>query len=214
MDCSQERIKVQLKTLPPGLLLPPPDEFMDKFAWLASAPGPQDLHRIREDTVAARGNSLSIANSRLLGISEDTIRRWFRGVSLLKSSVISPAIVPDYPLFRQHGELAGIETDRLAGLMKSIWYAQPPKDLNVCPSNLVIKTDRVRIVHDFSHPQAGINSALENRGVDYATIDRFIKPLRRHDFMAGIDFQDCFLHWLVAPEGRRLQGIRTTPRDC
>ena len=208
MEQLYEWIERQARTLPRGILIQPPNEFQLKLAWLSSAPGPRGDQRFQEDVTAAGGNSLSITNSRLLGIPEETLRRWFQGVSLARSSVICPAIVQDYPLFRQNGELAGIETDRLAALLKSHWYFTPPPDLNVCPSNLVIKPDKMRIVHDFSHQEAGINAALINRDVDYATIDRFTKPLGQYDFMAGIDFQDCFLHWLVAPQDRRLLGIR------
>ena len=208
MDSLHDDIKRHLNSLPVGICIPPTDEGQEKLEWLSRAPGPRGEHRYAEDAAAVRGNSLSIKNSKLLGVSVETLNRWFQGVHLTRIAPITPTTARDYPLFRNHGTLACTETDRLAALNKSYWYSSPPEDLNVCPSNLIVKTDKTRIVRDFSHHKAGINSALANRSVDYATLDLFAAPLQPRDFMAGIDFQDCFLHWLVAPEDRRLLGLR------
>ena len=39
-------------------------------------------------------------------------------------------------------------------------------------------------------------------------MDDFLRTLSPGARMGGVSFQDCFLHWLVAPDRRRFLGVR------
>ena len=105
---------------------------------------------------------------------------------------------------------AAVELDRLAALGKIHWYGEGshPPDLRVCPSHLTVKGDKNRMVHDWSCAQYPLNSMLVNPLVEYSTMGDFLGLLSPGAYMGGVDLQDCFLHWLVAPVRRRLLGAR------
>ena len=71
----------------------------------------------------------------------------------------------DYPRLTVNYDRAAEEVDRSTGIGKIHWYADSdvPPDLDICPSNLIVRSDRLRVVHDWS--RAGMNGCLEVPGV-------------------------------------------------
>ena len=186
-------------------------EFDLKCKSLARCRGPSDQWRVAEDRAAAAGNSLSYWAAVELGVSQRFLDLWFSGIDLECQHLPPHAILDNYPSVQHDAATAGEELDRLTKLGKIHWYGSPeeaPPDLNVCPSQLIIKPSKVRLVHDWSCRDYSLNSLLPNPPVDYGAIDGFLRLLRPGAFMAGLDFQDCFLHWLVRPVCRRWLGIR------
>ena len=64
------------------------------------------------------------------------------------------------------------------------------------------------MVRDWSRPQYPLNSLLVNLPAQYGAMDEFLGTLIPGAYMGGVDLQDCFLHWLVAPSCRRCLGVR------
>ena len=56
--------------------------------------------------------------------------------------------------------------------------------------------------------RAGLNSNLRIPGVNYGTMDSFVEDIHPNAYMAGLDFKDCFFHWLIHPSSRRWLGLR------
>ena len=91
---------------------------------------------------------------------------------------------------------AAVELGRLAALCKIRWYPEGvyPFDLCVCPSHLIAKEDKVRVVHDWSNVLRHLNSCLSNPPAQYGAMGDCLQLLPPDLYMGGIDLQDCFLH--------------------
>ena len=114
----------------------------------------------------------------------------------------------DYPSVLQHPEEAAKELDRLTSDGRIFWYAEgdAPPDLDIGPTTLILKSERVRLVHDWT--RVGLNQCLETPPTKFDTMDDFLDKLRPNAFMAGLDIRDCFYHWPIHPESRRRLGVR------
>ena len=102
-------------------------------------------------------------------------------------------------------DVAAAELDRLALLGKIHWRdcGSYPPELRVCPPHLIVKEDKVRVVHDWSNYQYPLNSVLAN-----GAMGEFLELLSPGAFIGGIDLQDCFLRCLASPSRRRFLGVR------
>ena len=60
-----------------------------------------------------------------------------------------------------------------------------------------------REVCDRSCAQYPLNSLLANPPVRYGARGEFLSALAPGAYVVGVDPQNCFLHWLVAPSRRR-----------
>ena len=80
-----------------------------------------------------------------------------------------------------------MELDRLADLGKIHWYKDGsyPTDLRACPSHLIVKRDKNRMVHDWSCAQCPLNAMLANPPVEYGTMDDFLCMLSPGAYMGG-----------------------------
>ena len=63
-------------------------------------------------------------------------------------------------------------------------------------------------MRDWSDFQHCLNEALVSPSVKCGSMDAFPQLLPPGAFMEGVDFQDCSLRWLVAPECRHSLGAR------
>ena len=61
-------------------------------------------------------------------------------------------------------------------------------------------------MHDWT--KVGLNGVLSIPQVNYGTLDSFLSHLHPSYHMAGLDFQDCFLHWKVHQISRRRLGVK------
>ena len=150
-----------------------------------------------EDAELREGLTLELNNCEELGIEECFCREWALGVPLSGAEAVGAFSKDDYPSVKQSFELAAKEFDRLTSLRKIFWY--PPhlilSNLDVFPSNLIVKSTRLRLVHDWT--AVGLNQSLQIPPVAFDTIDSLVQVIRPGCFMAGLDIQDCFLHWPV-----------------
>ena len=76
------------------------------------------------------------------------------------------------------------------------------------PTQQIVKHDKVRAARDGFNPAFELSGRLVNTLVDYCEMDGFLSMLSPGALAAGLDFQDCFWHWLVSPACRRLLGVR------
>ena len=161
-----------------------------------------------EDAVMDQSNSINIGFCRSLGVKESFLEEWSHGVVLEGANLAPPFDVPNYPGLLAHADEAAAELDRLTALGKIYWYPSgcAPQDLDIAPANIIIKAGKHRIVHDWSKP--GLNQFLVVPPVNYGTMDGFISKLKPNQHMAGLDFQDCFLHWPIHWSCRRRLGLR------
>ena len=163
-----------------------------------------------EDVTCAEGNLLSPRAARRLGVLPSFLSEWLGGVRLASPPPDLSYRCDDYPLYARHALAAGDELDRLTALSKIHWYEEgcAPSNLCVCPSNVVVKPGRIRVIHDWSHPDCGLNSLLPQPPVAYGSIDSFLSSLKPSAWMAGLDLKDCFFHWPIHPSCRHLLGVR------
>ena len=91
-----------------------------------------------------------------------------------------------------------------------------PSDLRVCPSRLIVKPDKIRVGRHWSNLACGLNGLLVNPPVEFGDIDGLLGMPWPGAFVAGLEFQDCFSHWLASPAFRRSLGVRhpATRRLC
>ena len=84
---------------------------------------------------------------------------WFQGVKLAIAKRLSAAVLPDYPSANEYRDASASELDRLASLGKSHWYGDGsyPPDLCVYPPHLIVRSDKVRVVQDWSNYQYPLN---------------------------------------------------------
>ena len=76
------------------------------------------------------------------------------------------------------------------------------------PPHLIAKGDEARVARDWSCAAFPLNSMLSNPPVQYETMGDLLRILCPGAYMGGVDPQDCFLHWMVAPSRRRYLGVR------
>ena len=185
---------------------PPGSDVSEKL--LAFPADASDPGLLIENEQAARGNTLSPSACRKYGVSSSFLDEWLGGVRLAHAEPIPPYVCPDYPLVKKFSAEAGEEFDRLFKLNKIIWYPSgaSPEDLSICPSNVIVKPDRLRVVHDWSHPDCRLNALLSQPPVSYGTLDSWLSNLKPSAWMAGLDLRDCFLHWPIHPSSRRFLG--------
>ena len=161
-----------------------------------------------EEAAALEANTINAQACEILGVAESFASEWQTGVILEGADNAPSYFLDDYPNMRQHAEVAAEELDRFTKLHKIFWYPDGkfPSDLCVCPANIILKSSRARIVHDWS--RVGLNRFLYKPDVHYGTMDDFLAKMRPRGYMAGLDFKDCFLHWLVHSSSRRKLGVR------
>ena len=97
---------------------------------------------------------------------------------------------------------------RSAAFGKIHWYSvgSYPPVLRVCPSHLVVRGDKMRVVRDVSSASYPLNSVLGNPPVQYGATGALVRLLSPGECMGGVDLQDYFLRWLMAPTRRRYLG--------
>ena len=66
----------------------------------------------------------------------------------------------------------------------------------------------MRVVGNWSNISHPPNSRLSGPPAQYVAMDDFLQMLLPGAYVGGIDLQDCFLQWLVAPSRRRYLGVR------
>ena len=145
-----------------------------------------------EDAAMQQANAINISFCRSLGVQESFLQECSQGVVLEGANLAPPFDIANYPGLKAHATEAAVELERLTSLGKILWYpcGSAPKDLDVAPANIIIKSGKHRIVHDWS--RLGLNQFLVIPPVNYGTMDGLISKLRANQFMAGLDFQDCF----------------------
>ena len=97
-----------------------------------------------ENHALRRANTINIPLCRQLGAREDILHQWEFGVRL-EGHECAPAFnLEDYPAVRDHPMEAAQEMDRLTTEGHIHWYSgATPSDLDICPSNLITKSDRL-----------------------------------------------------------------------
>ena len=63
-------------------------------------------------------------------------------------------------------------------------------------------------MRDWSKYKYGLNDVLVDPPVKYGDMDNCSRLLYPRASVGGVDFQDCFLRWLVSPARRRFLGVR------
>ena len=134
----------------------------------------------------------------------------FRGMKLEFRSAPPVIVLQAYPSGQKQPDVVAAELFWLASLGAIHWYERDvaPSGLRMRPSRLIATAGKVRVLRDWSNRQYCLNEALVFPSVKYGDIDECLQPLSPGAFMVGVDFQECFLHWLVAPECRRFPGAR------
>ena len=147
-----------------------------------------------EDAAMREGLSLDLDRCAELGVGEEFVIEWALGLALNGAERVAQFDRPDNASIKMHPDRAGEEFDRLASSHKILWYpvGEEPDDLCICPSSLIIRNARLRVVHDWSI--VGLNIELDIPPVAFDNMDAFVAILRPGCFMAGLDIQDCFLH--------------------
>ena len=155
-----------------------------------------------------RNRTLNLEVCRALGVHDKFVDEWKHGVRLDGHDVAPAFNVPDPPSIEYGYDRASEEIDRLAAEGKIWWYEdnEVPVDIDICPSTLVVKNSRMRLVHGWS--RVGLNECLVVPETSFATIDSLLNVLRPGCHIAGLDVKDCFLHWPVHASCRHRLGVR------
>ena len=161
-----------------------------------------------EDAALQSSNAINALVCAQLGVQDKFLKEWTDGVVLHGAELAEDFWMEDYPNVQDNIEVAAKEIDRISDLQKIFWYptGQYPPDLSVCPSNLILKGSRPRVVHDWS--RVGLNKHLTIPEVNYGTMDQLVANITQGAYLAGLDFQDSFLHWPIHPSSRRKLGVR------
>ena len=107
----------------------------------------------------AQADTLNLALCRRLGVKEEFLKIWTSGVHLQGHEEAPSYDLPDYPSVRDQPHIAAQEIDRLTAEGRIYRYtADVPEDLDICPSTLIRKVERSRLVRDWT--RAGLNSHL------------------------------------------------------
>ena len=161
-----------------------------------------------------RGLSLDITVAHSLDIKDETIREWFGGVDIKFANSVRPTVfdVKDYSSVTINSERAGEELDRIVKSMKAFYHPGDfiPSDLSFAPGSLVVREDRLRYVTDWSNNDVQLNQACEDQPVDYKSYHNIINHFQLDAFFFGLDLKDCFAHWPLSPNCRRLFGFRNS----
>ena len=123
--------------------------------------------------------------------------------------------IPDYPSVREQPQLAALEIYRLTEEGRIFWYEdEVPTDLDICPSTLIVKMERSRLVHDWT--RAGLNEFLVNPPTAYDTIDVLISALRPNGFMLGWTSRIASStgQWTRTLDGGSVYGIHCRTRKA
>ena len=114
-----------------------------------------------ENQAMRRANTLNIQLCRTMGVHERFLHAWEHGTSF-EGHVMAPNYdISDYPSAREQPQLAALAIDRLTDEGRTFWYEdEVPTDLDICPSTLIVKMDRSRLVHDWT--RAGLNEFIVN----------------------------------------------------
>lgn len=194
-----------------------PRRHSDLLAYLGALPGPRDAVRAAEDKAACVGNTLDVEQCWRLGVRPEFIAHFFGGRPFVfAEGARPPQSKDDYAPYRDELQHTLPEFERLVSMNKVFLYAgRAPADLILTPGNAIVKQKdgalKVRLVYDFS--ATSLNEAIVAPDTAYGTISSFVRKLRPGSLMSGLDGVDMFFHWLVAPEMRRLLGLRS-PADA
>ena len=167
-----------------------------------------DILRQEEDESLRASNSINFSHCRRLGVDEELIKTWEIGAQLDGQEFADHYDMQDYPSVRLNPVEAARELDRLTSEGKIHWY-QPnrvPTDLDIGPTTLIMKSERSRLVHDWT--RAGLNQHLTTPPSKSHNMDDLVAHLWKGCHIAGLDIKDCFLHWAVHPNSRRRSGVR------
>ena len=152
--------------------------------------------------------TLNLPECRRRGVHPSFLRVWAEGIRLEGHEGAGSFFMQDYNSVICGEDRAAEEVDRLTQEGKIFWFEpnDVPDDLDVCPSTLIVRNARMRLVHDWS--RAGLNDFLVLPPVEFDTVDSWVNVLHPGVFMAGLDIRDCFLHWPVRRDSRHRLGIR------
>ena len=67
--------------------------------------------------------------------------------------------------------------------------------------------DKVRIIHDFSRPDGGVNAYSLDSSVHYSTIDDAVKLINPNSFIAKLDLAEAYRNVPIHPYCYELSGI-------
>ena len=143
-------------------------------------------------------------------VGPDVLAFRSEGIELSGAEEPPVAAAPDYPSVLEDRFRAAAALGRLAAMRKIHWrdVGSYPPALRVCLSHLALRRDKVRVVRDWPNALRPLNSVLVNPPVQYGTLGVFLRMLTPGAYVRGVDLQDCFLHWLVAPSRRSYLGVR------
>ena len=152
--------------------------------------------------------TLNLHICRQRGVSEHFLQLWRDGIHLEGHERAEAFFLEDYNSVKYGADRAAEEVDRLTEEGKIFWFApdEVPDDLDVCPTTLIVRNSRMRVVHDWT--RAGLNEHLAIPDITFDTVDSWVNVLRPGCFMAGLDIKDCFLHWPIHRDSRHRLGIR------
>jgi hypothetical protein len=72
------------------------------------------------------------------------------------------------------------------------------------------RNDRVRLIHDLSRPDGGINALATDTSVSYSTIDDAVKLIKPHSYLAKVDLQSAYRSVPIHPNCFNLMGLQWT----
>ena len=110
-------------------------------------------------------------------VDPDVMSLRFDGIELAFIERSPGAAHPDYPSVLGDRQRAAVELGRLAASGEIYRYPESsyPQDLCVCPSHLIAKEDKVRVVRDWSDVLYPLNSCLSNPPAQYGAMDDFLR---------------------------------------
>ena len=151
----------------------------DKLALVGRAVGPRDLCWALEDRAAAAGYSPSFRSRIDAGVGDSYLELRFQGVSLDLFESPPRVASEDHPSVRARTESAAAELDRLTAMSEITWYPRSchPPDPRICTSQLIVKPDKVRVVHDWSNPAYGLNGMPVNPPVESVHLSPLFAPV-------------------------------------
>ena len=154
-------------------------ETLDEPRLLSPAVGPRDRCRAERDRTALAGNTLSIQACMEAGVDESMLGRSSQGAKLDFRYVPPVGVLRDYPTVKDRPEVAAEELDRLSSSGKTHWCGEgcAPPDSRVCPSRLIAKGGKVRVVFEGSNHKYGLNGTLLNPPAKSGDMDDFLQLL-------------------------------------
>ena len=151
---------------------------LDIADYICSLPGPRDIFRQLEDDVHVKGLKFNLEHLLQARFPIPIIEQWIGGHILQtppESDIVPPHfMVENYSSILEDPELAAAEITRASQNNKVLIYPlnshflaeqnnlptspSPIPDLRVAPCSLIQKGSRLRLVTDWSNPQAALNS--------------------------------------------------------